>query len=159
MQTNFFLSGKSENHFHHGDDYRHDKHQNQHDDQADSDYAQVTPDTKFVALDRPEELADLRNTVSFHRDCHNHHDHCRHVIIIINIVDTVIIMIIVIIFNQVHYMYFALGAYGWPMYLLQNKSVTVSFLLIIITLAQCICQFYDDDYDVRGALLPGAYFI
>ena len=56
--------------------------------------------------------------------------------IIINIINIVIIIIIimVIIFNQVHYMYFALGAYGWPMYLLQNKSVTVSFLLTIITL-------------------------
>ena len=37
-------------------------------------HPQVTPDTKFVALDRPEELADLRNTVWFY---HNHH-HCNH---------------------------------------------------------------------------------
>ena len=38
-----------------------DHHLGQHDQHS----TQVTPDTKFVAFDRPEELADLRNTVVF----------------------------------------------------------------------------------------------
>ena len=41
--------------------------------------SQVTPDTKFVALDRPEELADLRNTVWFHHNLTTNHIHCNNI--------------------------------------------------------------------------------
>ena len=41
--------------------------------------SQVTPDTKFVALDRPEELADLRNTVWFYHNLTTNHIHCNNI--------------------------------------------------------------------------------
>ena len=44
----------------------------------------VTPETKFVAMNDPEELQQLRDIV--------------------------------------HYMYFAFGAYGWPMYLRRRMA-------------------------------------
>ena len=101
-----------------------------------------------MALDRPEELADLRNTVlpehrHHHHNCycchyhyhyhlppppHHHHHHLIYPHCIISFD------------GQVHYMYFALGAYGWPMYLLQNKTVSV--------IQSFLC---DDDDDLQHA--------
>ena len=42
--------------------------------------------------------------------------------------------------NTVHYMYYAMAAYGWPMYIFQNKTVPVCKAVFkLTTSATCCC--------------------